>query len=752
MMKKALLLIWIILASILAACGTKVAQPTSIASTAKPTETLPAPPTGSPTATRLSGSTPLPISTLPIFPTLALAAPDSEASAYRLAPLTADQAHENLVKIEQAILTLENAPMPEDAPGFQQDFGSYYAAAWLAAWETLARFPDDPRAGVWSWKIPYYMTLAGESETAANIYAEKITAALNSGITDPVELETWFQSGELQNTIYTQSYVLRQTALNLGGQIPGFLIELGRLDDIDTPGSMCLLVVEKDKQYSTSLVYNGFLGVYQLIVSNPVNCTPKDVTGDGIDEIIVEQYTGGHYGTTTVQIFDVSSLTPKVMPFTSSNEQKLEIWNGSIVDYPTQDKKIQIEINEPVGDLNCDNYHDNFYQWNGKQFDLFEQKFHFGVSWDETAGSFCVDMALSNLYRLNPTDQIKFLELAIEAYWPRTTQLGDIYHELIIQKALAEAYANKPDQTRATLEGLTKIKGFETSIWSEPVQRFLGLYKQPTDLYPACSTLTACAPYRGAGNPGTCQETLLCSSSDALDFTLKSEFADIPLVGLTTKLKQIGVEIAAEGTFDFNQDQQPELWFTIPDEYGDFNLWVIMADRQGENHPFNLGYYEPVEPEPIFELETTSAGQQLVGFGEYEGYKIHLELDPVSGEPNLEWVDDDPSIELAQTIEQALDNFVRLRNLFLNGENPNEVYAQLQPLIEKGSGCPFELERTDGSMVSFYDCASYKFTLALAAELAGDQNTAIEKYYEVWKENSRFYNGLALLARLKLEK
>ena len=742
-MKKSVLLISTVWVLILAACGINVAQPT-IVSIVQPTETLPSIPTALPTATQLPASKSSPIPELPIFPTLALATPDSAASSYQLTPLTVDQAHENLVKIEQAILTLENAPIPEDTPGFQQNFGSYYEAAWLAAWDALTHFPDDPRAELWGWKIPYYMTLAGESETAAHIYTEKITSALNSGLTDPAGLETWFHSGELQNTIYTQSYVLRPKPLNLGGQIPGFLIELGRPNHMDTPGSMCLLVIEKDKQFSTSLVYNGFLDVYQLIIRNSVSCTPRDVTGDGIDEIIVEQYIGGHYGTTTIQVFDVSSLTPTVMPFESV--QNLEVWNGGIQDYPIKNGKVHIEITAPIGDLNCDNYYNNFYQWNGKWFELSEKNLHLGTPIGASSITYCIDTTLLE------RDTLNFLEELVQSYRPQSESLGEIFHELVIRQAVANALTYNQAKSRSILTELIKTPIIENSIWIKPVQKFLDIYKKPTDLYRACSLLTACVTYRANDNSGACSEITLCNTSDALDAILNSNFTDFPLASLTANLKQIGVEIAGEGTFDFNQDQQPELWFTIPDEYGDFDLWVVMVDSQGKNYPFNLGYYEPVEPEPIFEVETTQAGQQLVGFGEYEGYKVNLEFEPVSGEPKIEWVDDDPPNELVQTAEQARGDFIDLRNFLLNGGNPSEVYAQLQQFIEKYPECPFEIERTDGSVSSFYDCASYKFTLALAAELAGDQNTAIEKYYEVWKENSRFYNGLALLARLKLEK
>ena len=680
--------------------------------------------------------------------------PDSNASAYRLANQTADSANETLVRIEQAILNLQNMPVPDDALSPEPDYESYYRAAWYAAEDALVHFPDDPRADLWHWKIPYYMTLAGDSSDASKIYADKIQSALNSNEINPDELEGWFHSGELESSIYTQHYTLKKSPITIKGNTTGFLIELGRLDDIDTPGGMCLLITKNANQFTSYVVYDGFDGVYDWMERNPITCSPKDVTDDGTDEIIVNQYTGGHYGSTSIQVIDISSLPPKTMPFTPSNEQTSEVWNGDIQGYSIKNGKTQIEIYAPVGDLNCENYYNNFYQWNGKWFELSNQIFHFGTPYDNSATIFCVDMALSNLYSLNPKDSANFLDQAIQAYLPRANDMGDVYHELMIQKAVSYAFAGEQSKARSTLTEMVQTPVIKDSIWIEPAQKFLDIYKKPSDLYQACSMLNTCAAYRAEDSSYACIDTNLCYPFEALYYLLNAEYSAIPLDKLVPELKNNNIEIAADGYFDFNQDEKKELWFTVPDTDGNPDLWVVMEDSKGKNVAFNIGYYESALPQPTFQIETTPSGQGLVDFGEYDGLKFELTLDSTTGEPLITWVDpsDTPEVpdEIEQTIKLDLKKFKELRESLLAGIKTEQVYADLMNLSGKYQSCPFEFEHSDGSTTTYYDCASFYYTLAFTADLAGKSDEAIKGYHKVWSE----YPGsaFAILARFKLEK
>ncbi|MGC1376775.1 MAG: hypothetical protein WA821_11140, partial [Anaerolineales bacterium] len=681
------------------ACGPQPAQPTPTVEaqpklTESPSATT-APATATDSATNLPEPAPSAIPTYPPLATLTPALAAGGPGAYRLAPQTADQADESIARIEQKILGLEDEPYPPDSPGWRPHYGPYYLAAWYAAWNAFARFPNDPRAEAWRSKMAYYMALAGDGDDAAQIYMDQITAALNSGQTQAGNLENWFQSGHLEKTLYTPVFTLTKQPVSLPNTQGGYLITIGKLDSVNTPGGMCLLVVKKAEKYVAYKLYNGFSsGGYDWLIRNPVTCSLKDVTDDGVDEIIIEQYSGAHFGSDTIEIYNVTSLPPKIMPFTSSQKENLDIWNGGIQDYPVSNGQTNIQTLDPVGDLNCDNHYTRDYQWNGKWFDLRNEAFHFGIP-SGSNPAFCVDMALNDLNTLDEKDAVNFLDAAIQAYRPHAGEMGDVFNELIVHKAAYEALSGKADQARSTLNEFVQLPGAKDSIWLEPAQKFLAIYQQPADLYRACSVLTACAPYRGnpTDNSLSCVEASLCDSTSALDHVLSAEYSSLALAELPAKLKEIGVDIKAEGWLDFNQDHQNELWFTVYNpQYKDTDLWIGVETATKGNIVFGAGPYEPAADRPSFHLETMPSGQIRVDFGGDQLFE--LTRDPATGAPTLDWTDPlnskEPTDEEIQAINNDLEKFLQLRQQLLLGSAPLPIYNQMVEIDRKYPNCPFE--------------------------------------------------------------
>lgn len=756
-MKKPSLFASAILALLLAACGANTLQPTPTETVIfVPTQTdVPSPTNPPPTATQLPSATPSPFPTLPILATLTPATPGKNAEAYHLANQTADQANETIARIEQAILGLENAPVPENAPGYRPNYEPYYKAAWYAAWDALAHFPNDPRAELWRWKMPYYMTLAGDSEDAAKIYANKITAALNSGETTPVSLEEWFHSGELENTLYTQTYKLKAQLINVPGDTQSYLVELGRLEGVNIPGELCFLVVKNSQIYASYLIYNGFQGAYDSMIQNPVTCSLKDVTNDGINEVIVNQYTGGHYGTNSFQVIDVSSLPPQILPFTKSNEQKLEIWNGGVQGYPIKDGETQIQASVPIGDLNCDNYYDNYYRWNGTWFELYNQKLHFGVPSNTDDAAFCVDTTIGGLYDMNNKEAADFLEQAIQAYRPHANNVGDILNELILRQAVYYALQGETEKARSKVDEVIQNPIVKDSVWVIPAKKFLAVYKEPADLYRAASELISCTSYRNLESaPNKCLQIPLFDVTAIFNYILTDVYPSIPLDKVVMSLKESGVKISAEGWFDFDQDQKKELWFTFYDPQNkNFDLWIAAETPKG-NAFFNPGFYEPNVARPTFRIIQTSRHPYVINLGDDQNFEfIH---NPENGDLTMGWLSVNDLSEQPGMSEKdllaELEQFTHLRQQLLTNGNPVSIHEQLAALYQKYTSCPFEIAKPDGAGIYYYyyDCAGFYYAIALSAELAEKPETAVALYHKIWSEYPD--SPFASLARLKLER
>ncbi|MGC1378711.1 MAG: hypothetical protein WA821_20940 [Anaerolineales bacterium] len=730
---------------VLTACGPQPAQPMP---TVEAEPTLTASPTAAPavatdSATETPESAISRIPTRPPLVTLAAGGPD----AYRLAPQTADQADESIAQLGQIIPTLKNPYSCCDG----DYYSPYYRAIWYAAWNALAHFPNDPRAEAWRWKMARYMALSGDLDEADQTYTELIESTLNADRVSVDDLPNHALLGNTQASVYEPSFVMEISPISVPHTDHGFIAKVGNLNNPDIPIAACFLVTEKAGQYDTYFIQDSFLDSgYNAMSRDGIDCLPNDLTNDGVDEIITNRYSGGHNGGFTFKVFDITSLPPQALPFTSKQgESSTAQYVDYVEGYPKINGKVQIQFNHSASNLNCDNYRNEYFQWTGKSFELVRQDFHFGLPPDVDLSANCVDDALGGLYELDTKDGASFLEQAVQAYRPYASQVGGILDEFIVRQAIYDALLGKQEKARATLTEMIRNPIIEDSVWIEPTQKFLATYKRPADLYLACSAFVSCTPYRDVeSGPGTCTQIPLCDTEAVLDYTLTSLYPSIHLDQVGASLKKVGVDIAAEGWFDFDQDQKQEYWFTLlrpqNDEYG---LWIVAESPKGKTI-LNAGFYTPNIPQPTFRIEHTVSHPFLINL---DGYmRLELLRDPKTGEPSINWFDPDALDESQNAIRADLGKFKQLQQQLFSGGSPVPVYDQVAEIGRKYQDCPFKEVDKDGDVSYSYDCASFYYTLAFSAELAGNDTDAVKRYYAVWSvyPDSPF----AILARLKLVK
>jgi len=642
----------------------------------------------------------------------------------QLASSTEDEAVSNT---EQKVLDFWEEDHP---PG---DSEPPYSPVWHAVWNAIAMYPDQAEAEGWWWKLPYYMALAGEGDLAANIYASQIEDALNGEGASPGGLPEWFQSGESTTHYITPHFELYIEEVSVPGSESAYLVNLGGLRDIDTPGSSCILVLQRDGKFTSTVLYNGFppFGFF-IALRNPSRCSAMDVTGDDTKEVLVDHWYGGHVGATTIVVFGLSSGTPQVMPFGPARQDRLQVSNGSI-DSSTV-PGTGIHTTELLGA--CDGYATRHFQWNGAWFEQTEGAIHDLSS----PYSDCSNWIMSFAAVLPPAQAYSAYEEAFAWYQPRSKGKLEMLEELRVLQGLSAAYAGDSALAISTFQDIAESPLVPQSVWIQAARGFLHIYTSPADLYRACSTLNIVAPYYAEYSAEPVQ-LYLCSHRMALERTVALAFSRSPLAQLRQALVQAGVEILSNGWFDFDGDKRDEWWFVLRHPPAqDAELWVSVQSTSGVRALFvsvvsgGADLSAPFRPQLPVEVLSESGSLATV----------EIVRHPRSGEPFLVLHD----VPEPDPIGQALTEFKQLRNALIMGEDPVEIYARLKEFDQQWAACPFETMDEYGSISMVYDCASYFYSLGLAAELAGDEAGAIGQYQRL--VNLYPDRPLAQLALLKL--
>jgi len=677
--------------------------------------------------------------THPLLPTATAATSPTPTppAAHYFAPHTADEAQEILTQSERAILEDLDLEMP------LSQYTLLYRAAFYAAWNANLYFPDDPRTDVWQWKMAYYAAMGGESDMASSIYIDKITKALNEKNIRIENLPSWFQSGELRQEYMTPHFDLTMQPTNVSGGDPIYLAQLGVQGGIDIPGMMCLVIAKHKDQATVYLAYDGFPdGGFFPTLRYPSYCILEDVTGDRVEEVIADNWSGGHVGTGSLQVIDISTLPPKILPFNSSRDKDVSAWNGTAGKFIRKDGKVQIPMSEKLGQ--CDIHLTRYYEWNGSWFDLKN------VSLERMEGGFssledCRGYTSYFSDKDTVFEKVQILDEAIRVYSPGSDSEKDILEEFRVEKGLTYLFSGDIDKAREVFEEIVNNPFKRDGIWVAPVRDFMKVYQAPSDLYRACAALTACDPNRVQFVDDLSHPSCIAINScytEALEYTMANQVSSQSLEDFTSSLQTAGVEIASEGWVDLDNDMHNELWFTIyPPSHRWYDVWIVSGYPNGVQ-AFPLTSVQTDSPK--IKITATDSNHTIIELDDFVKYT--WSRDPINNEPSLEskseWVGENYEVVTAD-----LEEFKRLQSEFYTNNNFVDIHQQLSKIADRNAVCPYDaLLIVDGKQDA--DCANYYYTIGFAAELANDNNVAQKMYETVLEQYPT--NPMALLAKKKL--
>ena len=660
---------------------------------------------------------------------------------YHFSPHTADEAQAILSKAEAAILEDTDLEMP------LSQYSLLYRAAFYAAWNAHLYFPEDSRAKMWEWKMAYYAAMGGDSDVAAHIYTQKVTRAINEDKVPINRLPSWFQSGELHSEYKTPHFEFGIEPVDISSRDGTYLIQLGVKGGIDIPGAMCLLVAINKNHAETFLAYDGFAksGFFPTL-RNPSYCTLEDATGDGIDEIIAHNWSGGHVGTSTLQIIDLSTLPPKALPFGAEEKDQVSAWNGLTEEFENQNGRIQIPVIEKLGQ--CDIYLTRYFEWNGNWFEPVDISLNLAKS-GITSLKDCYYYIPYRSDKVTTSEAAQILDEAIKVYSPGSESEKDILEEFRVKKALTYLFAGDPGKAIEIFQEIADKPIKEDGIWVEPTKKFLQIYQKPDDLYRACVALTAHDFNRPVmiDNPNNITHAVinLCHSQ-ALDLTMSKVAQSASLNYFTSQLRADGVKITSEGWLDLDQDGKVELWFiTEPPIQLYYQLWIV-SDYPNGIKIFDGGTY----PTPKFHpnIKQLSSSRFLIDVGQPR--KLIWSRDEKTNEPSLtslnEWQDPNDTTNYS-AITEDLKDFREKQEQFHMNDNFKASYEAFLETANHYETCPFLLFPPAGDFYK-YECGNYYYTIGFSAELAGDNMAAQKMYEKIIKEYPD--SPMALLAREKM--
>jgi hypothetical protein len=488
------------------------------------------------------------------------------------------------------------------------------------------------------------------------------------------------------------------------------------------PGGSCFLVVQSSQKYSTLLIYDGFPeSGYAPNSYDSLNCTLKDLTNDGNDEIVLENYKGGHVGFTSLRVMDISVTPMKYLPFESNNGDQTFVEYENLKDFPVLNGKNQMRTEEDAP--NCQVGLEKTYEWNGNEFVPMDTEFQADAQYAPLKN--CLDWSFNYAREVDATDGANIIDQAFSYYKPLAVDEIDNekLDEIRIDKALLYLFADQPDEMRILLQDVMTNPYQKNGVWTEPIKQFLGTYKNPSDVYFACSKLVACVPSDGQ----TCSNDSPCLQ-EAFQYLFNNEFKNIPLTDLVKSLQNAGVNVVSSGWMDFDYDGKDELWFVVvlPDSTDDTELWIA-TDYPNGISTFQVGRLQSEMPE--FSIQLISTGETFVKYS--PDWAFVWSRDNTTNEPILEWT-------IYPDLQEYVENtkLAEIRHELQAGEDPYTLYVEYM-----------NVKKEYGANLAFHYAASY-FDFGYIAELVGDKKTATDMYSKLIENFPN--HPLAILAKNKL--
>jgi len=681
--------------------------------TLTPTLTRTPRPTLTPTLTYTPSKTPIPTLTpSPTGPaTLTPAAPVGGEVYYRLHSWDAERAAQLVDLLFYYPNTLSQQKRGADDVNYNQAFA--YSSVVLR--EALLRFPDAPQAEYWRWRLAYSLARQGD-DTAAAHYGDLLASGLNSGRARLNQLTSWFRSNEPD--LKLQSYTLDAP--------PGTLN--ARLVHIYGRGSVFILVLETTSAYQSYPLINKFdytitpLPTAATITPQPVDpiiapqysVSTGDLTGDGIDELVIYLTNPTASALALPRIFDITSQPPRELPFNAAQSA----FNLGMA-YRSQWKSQHDPQNPGLTFTTrlfppCPVVVQRRYAWDANAFELQETTFHI-EPYPETL-SYCrhiVDHA-ANLWGAEAT--IRLMTPLLQDWPPASMEDGkpfplDAQDEWRFRLGVYSALAGEFDAARAYLENLVAAPNLPASRFIQPAKDFLRIYQKHDNLYLACTQTEYCDPNQ----------------------VIARLIQDIPasqVQRVIPALTERGIVLRASGYFDFDGDHSRDLWFTVRHKAGEkLQLWYVLA-YQNRLQALSPGVIE--SNQPLFSYYDEKSVPPVVLLNGSEAFQVLRA--PTNRQPYLQAFELPKEYPNRFTIP-LLELIARL----LAGAEPEEIQKEL-----------IDLQKTPGLLCrATWSCDPYYYMLGLASELAGDSSKAISAYLTLWWDYSK--SPYTSMARLKLQ-
>lgn len=654
-------------------------------------------PTFTPTATLTPSLTPHPSQTPTLIgpPTLTPARPVVDVDVYSLLPWTPEKA-------DQVIGLIADYPntLPRQARGENDE--NYFAAfqhAAMAYNEALLRFPQAPQADRWRWNLAFSLARAGD-HLAGDQYAQLVATALNRQETEIDELTAWFQ--------------VKQPGLDVNvieiKPLPGYLSTY--LVHINQGGGTVILLLETPAGFQSQVLVSEF----DFVNPSAFEAFGADLTGDGVEEVVVFTKTpNDQLELSPPRVFDVSTTpfvelafdpTVAALPISTDFTQN---WTAVSDSSGATALLFQTEV-FPF----CPVTISKKYTWNGKLFDASPPEFQIQPNLSTLV--YC-ELVLEHAYRVWGAGTAIPLTETVLADWPPKTDLNgepyppDSSDELRYRLGIYHALNGNFDQATSQLTAIIENPVVPESRWIEPAHQFLEIYRSPEGLYRACTSQPYCAPDQAL--------RLLIESLPANEY-----------FNLLSYLWEAGVPQRSSGYYDFDGDGTKEIWLTVQHRPGEkLEFWILASYLQGikalkvglidSNLPDLIPYEEDSVP-PVMILNGETIFQLNRQTGTLLPYLVH---------PNLPqfWPN-----RFLNGLEAAITDL-------FNEADPKEIQRRL-----------LDLQTNPGLLCEpTWSCDRYYYAVALASELAGDPQTAVEYLVKLWFDYSR--SPYTIMARLRLK-
>ena len=664
---------------------TAITSPTitpSVTLTPRPTWTLRPPNTATQTPSPTTTQTPQRTYLATITPAL----PNRINERHALkgySPEIADQAADLLRQMpDLKYPLLENRSQPA--------YHTMYQYAVFAYQEALLRFPAASQAEKWRWGLAFSLAQTG-SPKASELYVRLFNELLETPSMQISDLAEAVHQKETDLTLVVHAIPVRPGFLGL------YLLEV-------QPGDMFFWVTKTPNSTKIHPLTEQFIfdaGTAPVYLY-------QDFTEDGIADLAIYRQPPEDTHLYHPQFFDLSGPAPVQITLQAASAFDLKL--GFEAELACNDcdtkKPATVTLTARVFP-SCQLTVVRSYEWNGTE--LTDQGLKFSAFPAASTLAYCetIQNLVDTFYP--PAASLAVMQ-AVEPLWPPPLDLkgrlypADSLEKLHFRIGVYQGLSGDPKGMQTTLAALP------SGTWQQAAQPFL-------------TADTSIEIFRA------CQAEILCNPEQALQAILK-DLQPKTVEEAFSALLNGGVGMASSGVFDFNQDSQPERWFTLKlrsDQMLDF--WILVQFAEGVRL-LPVEQVQNTKPEIYFSV--MESPEAIFQFKPRLGYI--LRFTPGKTDAYLQPVQVDPALTTF-----TLDNLNAAQQSLFNGVAASAVRDRLRGVLRSGR---FNCQ-------THQICDRFYYVLGLSYELNGETGNAIESYLKLWWENKN--SPFTIMARLKIQ-